>query len=124
MKKLVLMLALSAVVVFLFAPAASATSHYCGYDGYYDDDYYYGYDYCGDSYYPSYFAASATATASANPTAAASPTATATTSSTATATATALPESGGLTSPLVGVGALVLLAGAGMVSVRIVRRSS
>ena len=124
MKKLVLMSALSVVVVLLFAPAASATSHYCGYDGYYDDDDYYGYDYCGDSYYPSYFAASATATASANPTAAASPTPTATASPTATATATALPESGGLTSPLVGVGALVLLAGAGMVSVRIVRRSS
>ena len=41
MKKLVLMLALSAVAVFLFAPAASTTSHYCGYDGYYDDDDYY-----------------------------------------------------------------------------------
>jgi hypothetical protein len=116
MKKLVLMLALSAVAVFLFAPAASTTSHYCGYDGYYDDDYHYGYDYCGDSYRPSYFAASATATAG--------PTATASAGPTATATATALPESGGLTSPLVGVGALMLLAGAGMVSVRIVRRSS
>jgi len=54
---------------------------------------------------------------------------TATASSTARASAASaaggsLPATGGLTSPLIGVGALMVLAGAGMVSVRIVRRSS
>jgi hypothetical protein len=133
MKKLLLLLALSGVMVSLFTSSALATSHYCGYDGYYDDDYYYGYDYCGDSYYPSYFAASATATASptatatASPTATAtaSPTATATASPTATATASALAATGG--APL--VPALTLMAslaliGSGLGALMLVRRSA
>jgi hypothetical protein len=125
MKKLLLLLALSGVMVSLFTSSALATSHYCGYDGYYDDDYYYGYDYCGDSYYPSYFAASATATASPTATATASPTATATASPTATATASALAATGG--APL--VPALTLMAslaliGSGLGALMLVRRSA
>jgi hypothetical protein len=125
MKKLLLLLALSGVMVSLLTPAALATSHYCGYDGYYDDDYYYGYDYCGDSYYPSYFAASATATASPSATATASPTATATASPSATATASALAATGG--APL--VPALTLMAslaliGSGLGALMLVRRGA
>ena len=73
--------------------------------------------------------AASTAMANSTPTAASTSSATATASSTATASAAiaaggSLPETGGLTSPLIWVGALMLLVGAGMLSVRIVRRSS
>jgi hypothetical protein len=75
-----------------------------------------------------------TATATSSPTA----TSTATSSGTATATATAnsgassaasaaggsLPDTGGPTSPLVEIAALMLLAGAGVMSFAIVRRAS
>ena len=54
---------------------------------------------------------------------------TATASSTATASAASaaggsLPDTGGPISPLMGIGALMLLAGAGIVSFAVVRRSS
>ena len=70
----------------------------------------------------------ATSTASATLTATSTPSATATASSTATASAAAaaggsLPTTGGPTySPLMGMGAFILLAGAGVMSVRTVRR--
>ena len=69
------------------------------------------------------------ASASASTTPSATPTATATASGTALASVAAavggsLPATGGLTAPLVGVGALVLLAGAGVMSFAIVRRAS
>jgi hypothetical protein len=69
---------------------------------------------------------SPSATASATPTATATDTATATSSGTASAASAAggtLPDTGGLTSPMVGIGALMLLAGAGIVSGAVVRRS-
>jgi LPXTG-motif cell wall-anchored protein len=67
--------------------------------------------------------ASATASATATPTATATATSTATTSA-ASAAGGSLPDTGGSTAPLMGIGALMLLAGAGIMSFRIVRRSS
>jgi hypothetical protein len=123
MKKMLLLLTLGGVMVSLFTPAALATSHYCGYDGYYDDDYYYGYDYCGDSYYPSYFAGSATASPTA--TATASPTATATASPTATASATALAATGGASVvPALTLMASLALIGSGLGALMLVRRGA
>jgi hypothetical protein len=50
-KRILLLLAVTAMAVLLFTPAAWAQGYsYCGSDGYYDDDDYYGYDYCGDNY--------------------------------------------------------------------------
>jgi hypothetical protein len=71
--------------------------------------------------------------ASASSTSNSSTTSTATASASASSTATAsaasaaggsLPDTGGFTSPFMGIGALMVLAGAGMVSVAIVRRAS
>jgi hypothetical protein len=78
---------------------------------------------------PSSTAASDSASASASTTPSATPTATTTASGTAPASIAAavggsLPATGSPASPLMGVGALMLLAGAGMVSVAIVRRAS
>ena len=73
--------------------------------------------------------ASASSTPMASSSASAASTATATASSTATASAASaaggsLPDTGGPISPLMGIGALMLLAGAGIVSFAVVRRSS
>jgi hypothetical protein len=107
-KRILLLLAVTAMAVLLFTPAAWAQGYsYCGSDGYYDDDYY-GYDYCGDNYYyPSYYAASATAGATA----------------TATATATALAKTGGLPVLSVTLVASLALMATGVGAVVLLRRS-
>ena len=61
---------------------------------------------------------------SATATATASSTAIASAASAASAAGGSLPATGGPASPLLGLGALMLLAGSGIVSGRIVRRSS
>ena len=116
MKKLLLLLALSAVGVLLFAPVAGAQQYYYG----------------GATASPTAMAtasatATATASATAMATASASPTATATASPTATATAsptaTALPRSGGplLVLPVTLAASLVLIA-SGVGALVLVRR--
>jgi hypothetical protein len=72
-------------------------------------------------------AASASSTSNSSATATATASASASSTTTASAASAAgrlLPATGGPASPLVGIGALMLLAGAGIGSVAIVRRSS
>ncbi len=124
MKRILLLLAVTAMAVLLIAPAASAQGYnYCYYDGYYDDDDYYGYDYCGDnaSYYPSYFAGSATASPTASATA--SPMASATATATASASTTALAATGGAPIvPAVTLAASLVLVVSGLAAARFVLR--
>ena len=112
MKKLLLVLSLSAVVVLLFAPVASAQQNR------------YASPSASAMASPSASAmASPTASATASASAMASPSATATASPTATATASALPSTGGpeLVLPVTLVATLVLI-GSGFGALALVRR--
>ena len=112
MKKMLLLLSLSAVVVLLFAPVASAQQKL------------YASPSASAMASPTASAmASPTASATASASAMASPSATATASPTATATASALPSTGGpeLVLPVTLVATLVLI-GSGFGALALVRR--
>ena len=109
MKKVLLVLSVSAVLVLLFATAALAQNYGKNYGG-------------GMNASPT---ASASATASATASASASATASATASPTATATASPLPTTGGppLVGPLTWVATLTLIA-SGVGALMLVRRGA
>ena len=114
MKKILLLLAMTAVVVLLFAPVAVAQPYYGGATA--------------SPMATATATASPTATATASPmataTATATPTATATASPTATATATPLPRTGGAPLvPLVTLAASLTLIASGVGALLLLRRT-
>jgi LPXTG-motif cell wall-anchored protein len=121
-KKLTLLALLSMLGVLIFAPASSALAQQPDEPCPLDIDQFPEGTVCGEG---GGYLVPVTATATSTATSTGTPTATATAASSATAStpATALPSTGGASSSLVAIGALVLLAGSAVMTAVIVRRN-